>query len=138
MRLTLLHKIIINNIAITTADLGMAAGDGRTKSNHARKLRAMGAQTPQLKESFAVRTIPESETLGTGYRLPQPRQLRQQPSRLSWRAYRPTSGRPGRRRILLPSARYAVGCRLTGLTNIDLAIDKPALRRTAEYTTRLD
>ena len=38
MRLTLLHKIIINNIAITTADLGMAAGDGRTKSNHARKL----------------------------------------------------------------------------------------------------
>ena len=59
MRLTLLHKIIINNIAITTADLGMAAGDGRTKSNHARKLRAMGAQTPQLKESFAVRTIPE-------------------------------------------------------------------------------
>ena len=59
MRLTLLHKIIINNIAITRADLGMATGDGRTKSNHARKLRAMGAQTPQLKESFAVRTIPE-------------------------------------------------------------------------------
>ena len=60
MRLALLHKIINNNIAITTADLGMAAGDGRTKSNHARKLRAMGAQTPQLKESFAVRTIPGS------------------------------------------------------------------------------
>ena len=37
----------------------MAAGDGSTKSNHARKLRAMGAQTPQLKESFAVRTIPQ-------------------------------------------------------------------------------
>ena len=53
------NNITHNNLAVSPEELGMVAGDGRTKANHHFKFRAMGAVTAQLHGSFDARTIPE-------------------------------------------------------------------------------
>ena len=51
--------------SVSKEDHGPLVGDGgRPKANHGHKLRAIGAETPRLSASFAVRTIP-----ATDYRL---------------------------------------------------------------------
>ena len=58
-RLNVMYNITHNITAVSAEELGMVAADGRTKTNHHFKFRAMGAVTAQLHGSFVARTIPE-------------------------------------------------------------------------------
>ena len=58
-----MYNITNSNTAVFAGELGIMAGDGRTKANHHFKFRAMGAVTAQLHGSFVVRTIPERNRL---------------------------------------------------------------------------
>ena len=47
-RLQRMYNITHNNTAVSAEELGMVAADGRTKSNHNFKFRAIGAVTAHL------------------------------------------------------------------------------------------
>ena len=66
-RLTLMYKIVHNDVAITPTNLGLKLAGSRSskQATHAHRFIETGYRTDQLKYSFVVRTVPEWNRLPT-------------------------------------------------------------------------
>ena len=59
LRLALFYKIVHETVAVPADTIGLIKADQRTRASNQYKFKVVPSSTPELKYSFAVRTVPE-------------------------------------------------------------------------------